>query len=110
MLMEVREQLPRPERMRTHPGKRNPNKFCLYHRDHGHDTEECIQLQDEIEELIRRGRLDRFIRRMPEGRGDRPRALPPPELQKREEQPGDRPPIGTIDSIAGGPQGGAGEL
>ena len=53
--MEVREQLARPERMRTHPGKRNPNKFCLYHRDHDHDTEECIQLRDEIEELIRRG-------------------------------------------------------
>ena len=50
--MEVREQLPRPERMRTHPGKHNPNKFYLFHRDHGHDTEECIQLQDEIEELI----------------------------------------------------------
>ena len=40
VLMEVREQLPRPERMCTHPRKRNPNKFCLYHRDHGHDTEE----------------------------------------------------------------------
>ena len=53
VLMKFREQLPRPERMRTHPGKRNPNKFCLYHHDHGHDTEECIQLRDEIEELIR---------------------------------------------------------
>ncbi|XP_073107414.1 uncharacterized protein [Elaeis guineensis] len=107
VLMEVREQLPRPERMRTHPGKCNPNKFCLYHRDHGHDTEECIQLRDEIEELIRRGRLDRFIRRRPEGREDRPRALPQPEPPRRKEQSGDRPPIGTIDSIVGGPQGGA---
>ena len=70
VLMEVREQLPRPERMRTHPGKHNTNKFCLYHRDHSYDTEECIQLRDEIEELIRRGRLDRFIRRQPEGRED----------------------------------------
>ena len=61
VLMEVREQLPRLEKMRSHPEKCNPNKFCLYHRDHGHDTEECIQLRDEIEELIRRGRLDRFI-------------------------------------------------
>ena len=59
--MEVREQLPRLERMHSHPKKCNPNKFCLYHRDHGHDMEECIQLQDKIEELIRRGRLDRFI-------------------------------------------------
>ena len=57
VLMEIREQLSRPERMRSHPSKRNPNKFCLYHHDHGHDTEECIQLQDEIEELVRRGRL-----------------------------------------------------
>ena len=110
VLMEVRELIPRPERMRTHPGKRNPNKFCLYHRDHGHDTEECIQLQDEIEELIRRGRLDRFIHRRPEGRGARPRALPQPEPPRREEQLGDRPPIGTIDSITGGPQGGADHL
>ena len=44
VLMEVREQLPRSERMLTHLGKCNPNKFCLYHRDHGHDTKECIQL------------------------------------------------------------------
>ena len=50
--MEVREQLPRSEKMRTHPKKCNPNKFYLYHRDHGHDMEECIQLRDEIEELI----------------------------------------------------------
>ena len=57
-MMEVREQLPRSERMRSHLEKHNPNKFYLYHRDHGHDTEECIQLRDEIEELIRRGRLD----------------------------------------------------
>ena len=103
VLMEVREQLPRPERMRTHLGKHNPNKFCLYHRDHGHDTKECIQLRDKIEELIRRGRLDRFIRRRPKGREDRPRALPQPELPRREEQPGDRPPIGIINSVSGGP-------
>ncbi|EHA8590954.1 hypothetical protein COCNU_scaffold028527G000010 [Cocos nucifera] len=76
VLMKIREQLPKPERMRIHPGKRNPNKFCLYHRDHGHDTEECIQLQDKVEELIRRGRLGRFLRCRPKGREDRSRALP----------------------------------
>ena len=47
--------------MHTHPGKHNLNKFYLYHRDHSHDTEECIQLRDEIEELIRRDRFNRFI-------------------------------------------------
>ena len=85
VLMEVREQLPRSERMRTHPEKRNPNKFCLYHRDHGHDTEECLRLRDEIEELIRRGRLNRFIRCRSENREDRPRALPQSKPPRREE-------------------------
>lgn len=39
----------------------NPCKYYLYHRDHGHDIEECIELQDEIKELIHCGRLDRFF-------------------------------------------------
>lgn len=30
----------------------NRCKYCLYHHGHGHDTEEYIQLWDEIEELI----------------------------------------------------------
>ena len=44
VLMEIREQLPRPKKMCTYLEKHNPNKFCLYHHDHGHDMEECIQL------------------------------------------------------------------
>ena len=105
--MEVREQLPRSERMRSHSRKRNPNMFYLYHRDHGHDMEECIQLRDEIEELIRRGRLNKFIRHHSEGREDRSRALPQSELLRREEQHEDRPPIGIINTISGGPRRGA---
>ena len=30
--MEIRDQLLRSKRMRTHPSKCNPSKFCLYHR------------------------------------------------------------------------------
>ena len=28
-------------------------KYCRFHRGHGHNTEQCIQLKDEIEALIR---------------------------------------------------------
>ena len=35
-------------------------KYCWFHRDHDHDTEQCIQLRDEIEALIRWGYLEKF--------------------------------------------------
>ena len=52
-LMEVKDQLPPPRWMMTLSGQKNPNKYCRYHRDHDHDTDECLQLKDEIELLIR---------------------------------------------------------
>ena len=68
--MKIKEQLLRLEKMRSHPAKYNPNKYYLYHHDHSYDTEECIQFQDKIKELIRQGQLDRFLRHRPEERED----------------------------------------
>ena len=42
------------------------NKYCEYHRDRGHSTNECIQLRDAIEKLIRQGRLRNYARASPE--------------------------------------------
>ncbi|MQL69050.1 hypothetical protein Taro_001379 [Colocasia esculenta] len=58
-----------PQRMRSDPRRRDQNKYCRFHRDHGHDTSECCQLKDEIEDLIKRGYLGQFVRR----NEDRPR-------------------------------------
>lgn len=41
-------------RIRANPEKRNKKKYCRYHNDHGHDTEDCIQLTDDIKELLKR--------------------------------------------------------
>ena len=64
VLMEIEGEgyLPKPTRLRGPLAKRNMKKYCRYHRDYGHDTEECYQLKDEIEALIRRGHLRRYVR------------------------------------------------
>ncbi|XP_022880680.1 uncharacterized protein LOC111397950 [Olea europaea var. sylvestris] len=45
--------------MVTPAGKRNQGRYCHFHKDHGHDTEECLQLKEEIERYLRRGLLAR---------------------------------------------------
>jgi hypothetical protein len=50
-----------PQKMRTDPYKRDRNKFCEYHEDHGHSTEDCISLRREIENFVRNGKLIRFL-------------------------------------------------
>ncbi|KAL5739271.1 hypothetical protein ACOSP7_028188 [Xanthoceras sorbifolium] len=47
--------------MRTHMRARNPNKFCAYHNGVGHNTTDCLELKDAIEDLIRRGRLRDYV-------------------------------------------------
>ncbi|XP_010259178.1 PREDICTED: uncharacterized protein LOC104598695 [Nelumbo nucifera] len=41
--------------------KRNPKKYCKFHRGIGHDAEDCYELKNEIESLIRRGHLKQFV-------------------------------------------------
>ncbi|KAJ9168164.1 hypothetical protein P3X46_019723 [Hevea brasiliensis] len=43
-------------------GKRDQSKFCRFHEDHGHITDECRKLKDEIKRLIRDNQLRRFTR------------------------------------------------
>ena len=63
VLREVRnEQFLRwPTQMKSDPSTRDNTKYCEFHRDYGHRTDDCIQLKREIEFLIRRGYLRRFI-------------------------------------------------
>ncbi|XP_059429111.1 uncharacterized protein LOC132162917 [Corylus avellana] len=50
-----------PTRMRTPPQRHNNQKFCEYHKDHGHLTEDCISLGHEIENFIKNRKLVRGI-------------------------------------------------
>ncbi|XP_077222189.1 uncharacterized protein LOC143856032 [Tasmannia lanceolata] len=42
--------------------KRDKTKCCRFHKDYGHDTDERRHLKEEIELLIKRGHLKKFVR------------------------------------------------
>ncbi|GKD35621.1 reverse transcriptase domain-containing protein [Tanacetum coccineum] len=52
----------RPLPMVTLAEKRSSNKFCDFHNDKGHSTDECMQLKKQIEELVRAGKLSHLIK------------------------------------------------
>lgn len=56
-LSEVRQ----PQPIRTPPHKRNMSKYCEFHQDHDHHTEDCITLHMEIKKLIKSGKLAKFV-------------------------------------------------
>ena len=47
VIMQIKDDpsLKWPEKMKGDPNKRNRNKYCRFHRDHGHDTDECFDLK-----------------------------------------------------------------
>ena len=75
-----------PEKMKGDPNKRNRSKYCRFHRDHGHDTDKCFDLKQQVENLIRQGKLKSFL-----GRD-----------HKDEAEESSRPPLGEIRVIIEG--------
>ncbi|XP_023905682.1 uncharacterized protein LOC112017463 [Quercus suber] len=43
------------------PAKRNQNLYCQYHQDHGHTTEDCRNLWDHLDQLVREGKLTQLL-------------------------------------------------
>nr|GFB75772.1 reverse transcriptase domain-containing protein [Tanacetum cinerariifolium] len=57
-----------PPPMVTPVEKRNGNKFCDFHNDKGHSTDECMQLKKQTEELVRAEKLSHLIKKIKQGR------------------------------------------
>ncbi|XP_060190726.1 uncharacterized protein LOC132620001 [Lycium barbarum] len=47
--------------LRSDPAQRDPNVVCDYHGTHGHRTEDCRQLRDEVAPLLKNGYLREFL-------------------------------------------------
>ncbi|XP_047175287.1 uncharacterized protein LOC124842769 [Vigna umbellata] len=49
-------------RRRATPKNADSSKACRLHMNHGHDTEECNMVKDELERLIRAGYLQNYVK------------------------------------------------
>ena len=50
-----------PKPMRSNPEVRNKCKYCHFHKDYEHDTNECHDLKNQVKNLIQQGKLKRFV-------------------------------------------------
>ena len=50
-----------PNKMVGNPEKQNRNLFCQYHRDYGHTTEDCRSLWNQLDQLVREGKLTQLL-------------------------------------------------
>ncbi|XP_012837573.1 PREDICTED: uncharacterized protein LOC105958118 [Erythranthe guttata] len=83
--------------------------YCRFHNEHGHSTDECQHLRDEIERLIRTKNLSEFVESGPGATAKYPRKGGNGGAQAPNRQGKDadlQPPNNYIHTIFGGPAGG----
>ncbi|XP_050278026.1 uncharacterized protein LOC126719530 [Quercus robur] len=83
-----------PGKLKGEPSKRSRDKYCRFHRDHGHNTFDCYDLKQQIKALISQGKLQKFV--------SKERTDWPQETPARRENEHPEPPLGDIRMIVGG--------
>ena len=48
--------------LHSSPSLRDERKYYRFHKDHGHYIEDCRDLKKQIEELIRNGKLQQYVK------------------------------------------------
>ncbi|KAK4388114.1 hypothetical protein Sango_2418000 [Sesamum angolense] len=74
-------------------------KYCRFHRDREHTTEDCHHLMNEIDKLIQRGYLKEYINQGPSRQ-------PQDSISAQTRNSDNLPTTGVIAVISGGPTGG----
>ena len=80
-----------PNKMAGNLMRRNQSLYCHYHQDQGHTTEDCRNLWDHLDQLVREGKLKQLLHHSngQEGQID--------SESRRDDS--SRPPLGTINVI-----------
>ncbi|KAL0399947.1 UNVERIFIED_CONTAM: hypothetical protein Sradi_2338000 [Sesamum radiatum] len=118
MMVEKSNLLQWSQHTRFTPAKKYSSKYCKFHKERGHDTEECYQLKDKIERLVRQGYFKEYKLERDEpgtykvrSNGDRSRSRSRDrfrgrQMESRKTARDNVPVKGVINTIAGGPRGG----
>ncbi|XP_030923352.1 uncharacterized protein LOC115950267 [Quercus lobata] len=105
ILTEIRDEpsLKWPRPLHSVPSLCDKRKYCRFYKDHGHYTEDCRDLKEQIEELIYNGKLQQYVKK---GDSDRYRQKSQQgDSRKDKDRPPPRPQnaLREIKPIAGGP-------
>ncbi|KAL0308760.1 UNVERIFIED_CONTAM: hypothetical protein Sradi_5818300 [Sesamum radiatum] len=85
--------------MKDNPKRVKSKKYCRFHWDRGHTTEECHYLMNEIEKLIQHGYLKEYINQGPSRQ-------PQDSTSAQTRNTDNLPTAGVIAVISAGPAGG----
>ena len=98
-----------PRLLHSSPNMHDKRKYFQFHKDHSHYTEDCKDLKEQIEELIWKGKLQKYVKK---GKSSRFRGSNKNQCEsspKDEDHTSQHPPsvIREIKTITGGPSIGA---
>ena len=65
VLMQIKDEeaLTYPKKLKGDLNRRSKDKYYRFHRDHGYDIADCYNLKQQIEALIKQGKLQRFVKK-----------------------------------------------
>ena len=82
--------------MARNPMRLNQSFYCQYHEDQGHTTEDCRNLWDHLDQLVREGKLKQLLHHS-SGQVGQTGSNPQRDVSSR-------PPLGTINVIFAAPR------
>ena len=105
ILTEIRDKpsLKWPRPLHSSPNVRDKRKYCRFHKDHGHYTEDCRDLKEQIEELIQRGKLQQYVKKGDSAKYGQKGQHGGFRRDEDRSQPHPQTALGEIKTITGGP-------
>ena len=94
---------PRP--LHLSPNVRDKNKYYRFHKDHGHNTEDCRDLKELVEELIQKGKLQKYVKKNEYSKFKNDNKSQHESSSRNDDRPSQPPQdvIGEIKTITGRP-------